>query len=142
MQSSAVICGSRNEAHKREMNGHKAPCAESQGNLHGGSLTRRDPKCVKQFNGSLSGCEFCPLQRAHVDHRDFILSPLYSSMTHHHHHPLPFFFSFLKSNFISRTFDRRSTSSPRKIPHAKAQNNFTLVLYFLKMSDLVLLKVY
>lgn len=91
VQSSAVICGSQNEAHKREMNGHKAPCAESQGNLHGGSLTRRDPKCVKLFNGSLSGCEFCPLQRSHVDHRDFILSPLDSSMTHRHRPPSPLF---------------------------------------------------
>lgn len=103
VQSGAVICGSRNEAHKREMNGHKAPCAESRRDARGGSLTRRDPKCVKQFNGPLSGCEFCPLQRAHSGHA--VDSPSPHPFTPH---TLPFFFFFLSSNFISGTFNRRS----------------------------------
>lgn len=100
VQSGALICGSRNEAHKREMNGHKAPCAESRRDVRRGSLTRRDPKCVKQFNGLLSGCEFCPLQRAHSDHAVDSLSPppqLFAS---------PF---FLSSNFIGGAFRNRST---------------------------------
>lgn len=102
VQSGAVICGSRNEAHKREMNGHKAPCAESRRDVREGSLTRRDPKCVKQFNGPLSGCEFCPLQRAHSGHA--VDSP--SPPPHPFTPPFPFF--FISSNFISRTFNRRS----------------------------------
>lgn len=108
VQSGAVICGSRNEAHKREMNGHKAPCAESRRDARGGSLTRRDPKCVKQFNGLLSGCEFCPLRRAHSDHAPDSPHSLSSSpRPHPHPHtPTPL------SSPTSSVSTERSTFSP------------------------------
>lgn len=43
-----------NERHKREMNRRKAPCAGMTVKLTEGLVNGPDPKCVREFNGSLT----------------------------------------------------------------------------------------